>query len=298
MTKIHVICGGASSEREVSLRSGAAIAKALEEAGYEIAILDTTATDTEMANCDVAFPVLHGVGGEDGEIQARLRRLGVTFVGSDVEASQLCMDKTVYRKLMLTENLLMPEGATVTAFEYEAHELAVQPHVLKPVDGGSSIDTHIVRDVASADRSAIADSFQRHTAMILEELIEGVELTVGILGDTALPVIEIIPPTDAEFDYDNKYNGKTQELCPPEHVSDDVQKAVQLIALQAHTLAGCRDFSRTDFITTPAGKQYLLETNTIPGLTKTSLFPKMTETAGMTMPELVDTLVKMALKRH
>lgn len=297
MAKVHVICGGTSDERAVSLRSGEAVREALAQAGYEVAVFDTSDSDNAISACDVVFPVLHGAGGEDGEFQERLEKLGVKFVGSGSVASRLCMDKAAYREHMIAQGFLMAQGQAVTRNEYLASPLAHAPHVLKPIDGGSSIDTHIIRDAASIDTTAVVASFTRHPRMVLEELIEGTELTVGVLGDRALPVIEIIPPSDGEFDYENKYNGQTQELCPPQHVSEAVQQAVQAIAVQVHNAAGCRDFSRSDFITTASGKHYLLETNTIPGMTQTSLFPKMAQTAGISMPELVSMLVGQAQRR-
>lgn len=299
MTKIHVICGGKSDEREVSLRSGTAVADALRAAGYDdVAVFDTSDADDTIRQCDVVFPVLHGVGGEDGELQQRLQAQGVPFVGTDAAGSRLCLDKAAYRTRMISLGFRMAAGATVTRDEYYTHPLARKPHVLKPVNGGSSIDTYILREEANTDTSAaIAASFTRHQKMILEELIVGTELTVGILGDQALPVIEVIPPQNEEFDYTNKYNGKTQELCPPQHVPEDIQQAVQALALQIHRAAGCRDFSRTDFIVTADGVPFLLETNTIPGMTATSLFPKMAQAAGISMPQLVDKLVQLALSR-
>jgi D-alanine-D-alanine ligase len=120
---------------------------------------------------------------------------------------------------------------------------------------------------------------------------------VGVLGKQALPVIEIIPPAGGEFDYENKYNGKTQELCPPVHVAEDLQRQAQNLAEQIHSAAGCRDMSRTDFIIRNDGSIYLLETNTIPGMTSQSLYPKMAATAGISFPDLCDRLVQMALSR-
>lgn len=297
MTKILIVCGGDSDEREVSLRSGAAVARALETAGYDVTTCDTSDSDDMLIGYDVAFPVLHGVGGEDGEIQARLERLGVAYVGTDAISSKLCMDKTAYRQAMVAAGFLMPEGATVTANEYAHHPLRHQPHVLKPVDGGSSVDTIIIREAEGSNDPSGRGVFDRHEHMLLEQLIVGTELTVGVLGQTPLPVIEIIPPQDEEFDYDNKYNGKTQELIPPIHADSATQTEAQTIALAVHTAAGCRDFSRSDFIVTDDGQCYLLETNTIPGMTDQSLFPKMAAAAGFDMPALCDQLVSFALAR-
>lgn len=297
MLHVVVLCGGLSREREVSLRSGRAVAEALQAAGYEVQVLDTDCDDNQLKQCDVVFPVLHGVGGEDGKTQARLESLGIAFVGSDSKSSRLCMDKSLYRSTLQTKGLLMPQGDTMDYATYVRSELHTHPHVVKPVDGGSSVDTYIVRDMAVYDAEVPKRYFQTYGSMIVEELILGTEVTVGILGDKVLPIIEIIPPADQEFDYDNKYNGQTQELIPAIHVADKDQKAVQELALEVHKATGCRDFSRTDFIISEDGQYYLLETNTIPGMTAQSLFPKMALAIGMDMPALCDNLVKMALER-
>jgi D-alanine-D-alanine ligase len=297
--KIHVVCGGTSNEREVSLRSGRAVATALHDAGYDAELLDSKDIPLDViADCDVVFPVLHGAGGEDGSIQAELEARGVAYVGTGPEASRLCFDKWQYRQKIIAAGLPMAEAALVKADSYLKHQLTQNAYVLKPLTGGSSIDTYIVRNPTSAPKEQIAASFARYGDMLLEQLIVGTELTVGILDETPLPVIEIIPPSDGEFDYENKYNGKTQELCPPQHVSEDVQKQAQALALKAHQLTRCRDFSRTDIMSeTASGKLYLLETNTIPGMTDQSLLPKMAATAGISMPELCKQLVEMAIKR-
>lgn len=294
-----MLCGGNSDEREVSLRSGNAVAQALEAAGYDVAVLDPkTASFDEIVQCDVVFPVLHGTGGEDGSLQAELGKRGVRYVGSDADASHLCFDKWTYRHVVIDAGLPMAEGALVQADTFTGHPLTRQPYVLKPVTGGSSIDTFIIRDPSESPESAIHEAFERHPNMLLEHLIVGAELTVGILGDEALPVIEIIPPSEGEFDYENRYNGKTQELCPPQHISEQVQKIAQELAKKAHLFTGCRDFSRTDIMhETATGKLYLLETNTIPGMTEQSLFPKMAATAGVAMPELCGQLIETALRR-
>lgn len=298
MMKINVVCGGTSDERDVSLRSGNAVAEALRQKGHAVEILDTSDSDARIVRCDVVFPVLHGVGGEDGQFQARLEKTGVPFVGSGSEASRLCMDKSLYRQAAQAAGFLMAEGRVVNEEGYTNDPLAKQPHVLKPIDGGSSIDTLIVRDPRSIDRQLVRDMYSRHRTMLLEQLITGTEVTVGVLADNALPVIEIIPPSDEEFDYKNKYNGKTQELCPPEHVTEALQEAAQALTLRVHTALGCRDLSRTDFIIEQDSNElYLLETNTIPGMTGQSLYPKMAAAAGMDFESLCDQLAEMALLR-
>jgi D-alanine-D-alanine ligase len=297
MHTILLLAGGTSREREVSLRSGQAVAEALQSQGYHVLVRDPSVKLHQVSQPDAVFPVLHGQGGEDGTIQEQLENMGVPFVGSDAAASRCCFDKWKYRQLLGAHKLPIAEGALVTATSLWRSALARSPFVLKPFDGGSSIDTHIVRNPQSVDRQAIEDSFTRNPKMLIEGLIEGTEITVGVLGDQALQVIEIIPPSDKEFDYENKYNGQTQELCPPQNVSNAAQTQAQELALQIHQLCGCRDFSRTDMIVTPDGECIVLETNTIPGMTAQSLFPKAAAAAGLAMPELAERLVAMALAR-
>ncbi|MDB5170177.1 MAG: D-alanine--D-alanine ligase [Candidatus Saccharibacteria bacterium] len=300
MSKILLLMGGSSSEREISLRSGTAVRKALEQVGHEVTTLDTAEPieDAAFDDYDAIFPVLHGSGGEDGVLQARLEARGHhNFVGSDAVSSALCFDKWEYKQLLDQHGILNATGAMVSADEIQAHPLTQAPFVLKPSNGGSSVDTFIVRDIATVDFSAMEAACARHKTMLLEALIEGVEITIGVLDDTALPVIEIIPPVDGEFDYENKYNGTTQELCPPVNVAADGQAEAQALALQIHKLCGCRDFSRTDIMVAPDNKLYVIETNTIPGMTDESLFPKAAATAGVPMVDLCDQLVSLAAAR-
>jgi D-alanine-D-alanine ligase len=302
MANVIVLSGGTSDEREISLRSGEAVAKALEESGHQVTTLDPAkGLDNLLADlqkADAVFPVLHGKGGEDGTLQAFLEKHSVPYVGPDSQASTLCYDKAKYIELLQKNNILAPDTALVNLREFQDSALSKKPFVLKPNDGGSSIDTFIVRDMSTSDDAAIMDAFSRHKRLLLQELINGAEITVAVLGEEALPVIEIIPPENGEFDYENKYNGQTQELCPPENVSEGQQVEAQKLSMRIHKLTGCRDMSRTDIIVTPAGKLYILETNTIPGLTEESLLPKAGKTAGYSMPELCDKLVQSALQHN
>lgn len=298
MARIHIVCGGISGEREVSLRSGSAVAEALRAGGYDVGVFDTSDSPEAITACDVVFPVLHGAGGEDGSIQAMLDTHGVRYVGSDAAASQLCFDKFRYKQMLKSAGLPVAQGELVDVKEYRAHPLSQKPHVLKPFDGGSSLDMMIIRKGMAVDTAQIEKIFAQHKKMLLEELIVGDELTIGVLGDQAMPVIEIIPPDDGEFDYENKYNGRSQELCPPLHASQETQEHAQELALAAHRLTGCRDFSRTDIMyDRDRSEYYILETNTIPGMTEQSLFPKMAQTMGMDMPALCNQLVSFALQR-
>jgi D-alanine-D-alanine ligase len=301
MSHVIVLAGGTSDEREVSLRSGGAVVKALRAAGHQVDEIDPADTLpgrlSDLQAADVVFPALHGAGGEDGTLQKYLEENNIRFVGSGSKASALCFDKIAYDAFLEDTDLSLPETALVDWATYQGSFLAISPHVLKPNDGGSSIDTFIIREPQQRDLNALQQAFDRHGKLILQELIPGAEITVAVVGDKALPTIEIIPPADQEFDYENKYNGATQELCPAQHISQAIQDEAERLASHIHTLTGCLDMSRTDFIIGPNDTLYVLETNTIPGLTDQSLLPKAAAVAGYAMPGLCDMLVQAALAR-
>jgi D-alanine-D-alanine ligase len=296
--KILVLGGGNSSERPVSLRSAAAVAETLAELGYDVSRCDPKDGDAALrqalAQADLVFPILHGAGGEDGAIQAIIEQTKKPYLGSGVAASQLCFDKAAYKKLLQQHLIATPEGQMVDLAGFQNSPLSQRPYVLKPVSGGSSIDTFIVRDPATADQTAIAQAFERYTQLLLEELVEGVEITVPVLGVDALPVVEIVPPDGQEFDYENKYNGATSELCPPRNVTEADQAAAQHLAKAIHQATGCRHLSRTDMIITPGHEIYVLETNTLPGMTGQSLFPRAAAVSGLDWPQLVARFVELA----
>jgi D-alanine-D-alanine ligase len=298
--KILVLKGGSSNEREVSLRSAANIESALEAEGHEVISADPTDQgfniEALVEGVDAVFPILHGKGGEDGALQADLEKLDVPFMGSRSEASSLTFDKIRYKQFLSENGVLTPNWQVVDVDTFEDAGLKEQSFVLKPIEGGSSIDTHIVHNPLHQALD-FSEVLRRYDKMLLEELIEGQELTVGVLDDTALPVILIVPPVGEEFDYENKYNGKTQEIVNPEDVPQDIQDEAKAVALRIHQLTGCRHISRTDFILAPSGSLYVLETNTIPGLTEESLFPKAASAHGYDMKKLVSHFVKISLKK-
>lgn len=295
--KILVLHGGTSNERAVSLRSGKATATALQAKGHDVTLHDHASESIHsslLKDFDVIFPVLHGTYGEDGALQKQLESHQVPFVGSDSTASNLCFDKQKYRDFLSQHNVRIPNGRTLTHKDYSTDPMIVKPHVVKPIDGGSSLDTFIVTDPHNPP-AGITDTFDRYGNLLVEELVLGTEITVGVLGDSALPVIEIIPPEGSTFDYTNKYNGATQELCPPLNVSHKDQQAAQQLAEMIHKLTNCSNYSRTDMIVTTEGDIVILETNTAPGMTDQSLFPKAAHTAGLPMDDLCDALVRLAL---
>lgn len=297
--KVLVIGGGISDEREVSLRSSKSVLDAATYAGFSADFYDWGGDKQWLLNnansYDLALPILHGFGGEDGQIQSLLEECGLTYLGSDSRSSKRCYDKQLTKNILLDNDILMPRGKLVGRVEYDKTELSKSRHVLKPVDGGSSIDMLI--DVVRGDTSPekLDDLFSKHNQMLIEEYIEGIEITIPVLDGIDLPVIEIIPPEGETFDYKNKYNGKTNEVCPPLNIDTATQKNAVVLAEKVHRIMECRHFSRVDMIARN-NMLYVLEINTIPGLTDKSLFPLSANTFGLDMPQLVKYLIELARK--
>jgi len=299
--KVIVLAGGVSAERDVSLRSGECVANALRDSGHEVEVHDTNRGLNNLLSvlgvAEVVFPALHGIGGEDGTVQEFLEDHQIPFVGSGSRASSLCFDKYSFGRVLEKQSFHVPTTELVSYDSYLQSALSQKPHVLKPYDGGSSIDTFIIRGESVAPLEDIKQAFDKHHDLLLQELIIGHEITVPILDGRTLPVVEIIAPEGGEFDYENKYNGMTEEACPPRNISKTKQKEVQKIARKIHDMAGCRDLSRTDMIIAEDGLPYILETNTLPGMTDQSTLPRAAEEAGISMSKLCDMLVKKAVKR-
>lgn len=301
MAQIIILSGGDSPEREISLQSGVSVANALQTAGHTVKILDPQNGLKPLLNdlkrCDVVFPALHGQGGEDGVTQKFLEKHKIPFVGSGSKASELCFDKYAYIESLDKEDVFMPLSAKIDKKHFGQTSIIEKPFVLKPIRGGSSIDTLIFRNPSNLDGEAINSALDKYKIMLIQELVIGTEITVAVLGDEALPVVEIIPPEGGEFDFENKYNGLTKEICPPISINLGLQHAAQSLALTVHKFMNCRDLSRTDIIVTPDGQLFVLETNTMPGLTDQSLLPRSAAEHGLSMPELCDKLVKFAMNR-
>ncbi len=297
--KILVLGGGNSSEREVSLRSSAAVSVALTAIGHAVEMADPTdgeeAVMAAVERNELVFPILHGTGGEDGTIQRLLDTAGKPYLGSDAAASELCFDKVRLKTVLVDNGILTPKSEVVTTASFGTSGLAKAPFVLKPVADGSSVGTMIVKSLPyNSEQAAVL--LQGYGQMLLEELIVGIEITVPVLGAAALPVIEIVPPAGKVFDYENKYNGATSELCPPLHVSPELQNRAQRLAEEVHSVSGARHLSRTDMIITPGGQIYVLEINTLPGMTATSLLPKSAAAAGLDWSKLAARLVELAAR--
>ncbi len=298
---VLVLGGGDSTERDVSIRSAKAVTEALKEAGFSVTEADPNGGDAMYENLPsgtIVFPILHGTGGEDGKIQQVLEAHKLPYLGTTSQPSAVCFSKWRSREALQAAGLPVARGAFVTKETYPGHELTKKPHVLKVDKGGSSIGTLIVRDPTAITDQAVTTVFALGSEAVLEELVEGVEITVPILDTDALPVIEIRPPTDKEFDYENKYNGATQELCPPVSVDRQIQASAQALAKEVHQALGCRHLSRTDIIVRPDNSLVVLEINTMPGLTDQSLYPKSARVAGITMPELMKKFVALVQRDY
>lgn len=279
--------------------SGNNVGQALVDSGHKVTYFDPASGIGRLAESlkyiDVVFPILHGTGGEDGLIQKALEREGVKFVGSNSDVSRNCFDK--WLTIQKASTVQFPKSELVNKKSVFESELIHKPYVIKPRAEGSSVDIFIVREPLRFNLEELTDIFTKYNnELLLEEYIEGQEITVGVLGTTALPVVEIIPPNGQEFDFLNKYNGATIENCPPKFVDDALQLEAQTIALRLHKAMKCRIFSRTDMMIDKKGSIYTLEINTLPGMTKESLFPRAAKAAGLSMPELADELINLAIK--
>lgn len=295
--KILVLGGGISTEREISLRSASAVKTALQIAGHEILIADPRERIDIPANT-IVFPILHGRGGEDGTIQLWLEKSKIPFLGTTSRPSEICFNKQLTREKLLANGLPVAKGDEVTAKTYTGHLLTKLPHVLKVCRGGSSIGTYIVRNPAEVDQTKVNEVFNLDDKAVIEELIIGTEITIPILDNDALPVIEIVPPQAGEFDYENKYNGKTKEFCPPKSITSQIQLKAQALAKTVHTVLGARHLSRIDMIVKPNSELIILELNTMPGMTEQSLYPLAAKQAGLTMPALMNKFVELVKRDY
>lgn len=299
--KIGVLMGGTSFEREISLNSGAAVYKNLLDIGYNVISIDV-GRDIPFVlrekEVEFAFIVLHGGYGENGTIQGLLEVMGIPYTGSGVIASALAMDKIASKKIFMYHKLPIPAFQIFTNNLSSFNEIRVDfslPWVVKPAYEGSSIGVSIVRQKAQAEE-ALKHAFCYSNTVIVEKYIQGQEVQIGILGNKALGGVEVRP--SAEFyNYEAKYtSGLTDYIIPPKVRLDVYQKAEQ-IALQAHNALGCSGVTRVDLIIDETGNTYLLEVNTIPGLTETSLIPKIAAHAGMTFTRILEEMIYFAFKK-
>jgi len=304
--KVALLSGGISSEREISIKSGNQVYKALNKAKYDVTRYDP-ATDlgklvAEASRIDVAFIVLHGLYGEDGTVQGLLDLLHIPYQGSGTLGSALAMDKWSSKRLYKEAGLAVPPfKALMNGQVYDVEALSIEPGfplVVKPRDGGSSIGTSIVQ-VPGQLPEALNTAFKYGRNVILEAYLEGTEITGGVLGNDdlqVLPIVEIVPESKYPFfDYQAKYRqGATREICPA-RINKTLSERAQSAAVTAHRALCCRGYSRTDMIIRN-DTVYVLETNTIPGMTPMSLFPLAAKTAGISFSQLLDRLIELALE--
>jgi D-alanine-D-alanine ligase len=297
--KVLVLHGGDSPEREVSFRSAKSVIHGLEAIGVAYQTYDPLngldGLKQACKGCDIVLPILHGKNGEDGVVQDALDDIGIRYLGADGKVSRITIDKVKTHEVLEANGIKMPRYEVVTKDSFSKSILSSKPYVLKPIFGGSSIDTVIVRQITNEKTKLSLDKLDNYQSMLLEELIDGIEISAPVLDQTALPVIYIQPPEGGEFDYLNKYNGKSLEICPApvDKVSEKIQKEIQSIVENAHKILSVRHLSRSEFIVDSNNQIYMLELNTIPGLTDASLFPKGASAVGINMNDLVDKFVKM-----
>jgi D-alanine-D-alanine ligase len=295
--KITLMLGGPSAEREVSLKSGASVARALRSAGHHVTEIDPQNGRFKLPpQTDVVFLALHGTYGEDGTVQQQLEEIGVPYTGCGPEASRIAFDK------ILTKQRCIEAGVPTARFHLLRSAAEPWPEgwrppvVLKPVRQGSSVGLQFLSDIAAWERS-IADAFRFDSQVLMEEQITGPETTVAILDGKPLPVVEVRPKSGA-YDYENKYTaGRTEYLCPAP-LADEITSRLQSAALSAFNAVGARDYARVDIMLDAGVRPVVLEINTLPGMTETSLLPKAAAAAGLSYVQLCELMVELALSRR
>jgi D-alanine-D-alanine ligase len=299
--KIGVLMGGSSSEREVSLRSGRAMEAALRRRGYRTMGFDVNpsiAVNLKREEIEIAVISLHGRGGEDGAIQGLLEVMGIPYTGSGIAASAIGMNKVLTKRLLDYHTLPTPRYAVIRGTGQERTSLPLGfelPVVLKPACEGSTIGVSIVRETRDFS-PALERALSYGPVVLIEDYIDGQEATVGILDEEALPVVEIVPKEDF-YNYDAKYTpGKTEYILPA-RIPEATYREVQQLAVKVHQAIGCEGYSRVDMRLDRKFRPFVLEINTLPGMTETSLLPKAAQDAGIGYDDLVEKILASALKK-
>jgi D-alanine-D-alanine ligase len=303
--KVAVLMGGSSSEREVSLKSGAQVEAALRRLGHEVIVVDPATNGLSPLadfNPDAAFIALHGKFGEDGCIQGALEMMGIKYTGSSVLSSAIAMDKTISKALFDRSGVPTPPYVVVSRRHgiESALESALGvgvPCVVKPSSQGSTVGISIVRKSGEL-KEALRLALEYDEEAVVEKFIEGTEVTVGVLGNHdlhALPVLEIVPKNEF-YDWESKYTPGMSEHIIPARISKAAQEECQRLALAAHATLRCKGYSRVDMIVEPEGRVWVLEVNTLPGLTQVSLLPDAARAQGIAFDELIEILLQTALE--
>lgn len=309
--KIAVLYGGTSGEREVSLSTGKGIIKALQNKGHEVTAIDFSPQkiDEVLAmDVELVFIGLHGRFGEDGKIQGLLDMLEVPYVGSGVLASALAMDKAKSKQLFALNGLItaksevyeVTDDTLFDSIEKEVRQTFTLPFVIKPNQEGSTLGLTIVKEDHQI-RTAIETAANSDSMILVEDYVKGKEVTVPVMGhkgkERALPVIEIIPKNDY-YDFDSKYKPGGSEHIVPAKLGDDLTTKLQNESILAHQLLGCDVYSRVDFIINEKNEPVILEVNTLPGMTPTSLFPDSAQVIGLSYDDLIQKFVELSLRNN
>lgn len=296
---IAVLMGGPGSEREVSLASGKAVLKALQSLGLNATGVDVTDTNPQLpADTGLAFNVIHGTFGEDGDLQALLEERGIPYTGAGVASSRTAFDKNLAKQVFLDAGVPTPRAEIIDLTDGIQLPSFKAPFVVKPPRQGSSVGVHIVHDQATA-RAAMEDAATYGNDVLVEEFIDGMELTVAIVDGEAMPVVHIIPP-EGVYDMSSKYpwlsGGQGSQYVCPADLDEATTRVVQEAALAAHRALAIEVYSRVDVLLSAAGHPFVLEANTIPGMTETSLLPKAAAAAGTPFPELCRKIAEISLQ--
>jgi D-alanine-D-alanine ligase len=300
LTKIALLYGGYSREREISIKSGKAVEKALSQLGYNYKVFDIIERDKFIKEIleykpDLAFIVLHGKGGEDGTIQAILEFLGIPYTGSDMKTSVIAMDKVLTKMYLKNFGIPTPDWIFFTEEKEALNYRPDFPVVVKAPTEGSSIGVYIVNNQQEYE-NAVKEVFDLDDKVLIEKFIKGRELTVSILDDEVFDIVEVVV-SEGFYDFNNKYiTGKTQYICPAQ-LDEDVYKSIQGLGHQVYKLLNCKGPARVDIILENDNNPYVLEVNTIPGMTEFSLLPKAASARGITFNQLVEKIIKNSLKR-
>lgn len=305
--KVAVLYGGISGEREVSLSSGRGIINALKKNNHTVIEIDFNPkklTEIIELDVDLVFIGLHGKFGEDGRIQSLLDMLEIPYVGSDVLSSALAMDKDKAKQIFQKNNIPVARSQAYHVIDTtDLHDLTAKindnfkpPFVIKPNREGSTLGLTIIGDSKQVYQ-AVKNASESDSIILVEDFINGKEITVPVLGamgkETALPIIEIIPKNDF-YDYESKYSEGGSEHVIPARINEKLTQEIQSYAIKAHQLLGCKTYSRVDFILTEDNIPTILEVNTLPGMTPTSLFPDAAKAIGMSYEEMIETFINLS----
>lgn len=296
---IAVLLGGPGSERDVSLRSGKAVAAALRAAGHSVSEHDLHDEDFALpGDIDIAFNLIHGTFGEDGQLQTILEKRGIPFTGDPAPAHRLAFDKILSKHTFTAAGVPTPEFEVLAPGEKPTLRL---PLVVKAPCQGSSVGVYLCKTQPELE-SALTKVLEYTDEILVEKLVAGDELTVGIVGDLALPIILICPPKDGFYDFKNKYpwlnsGGKADHFCPAP-LSSEITTRVQQVALAAHKSLGLKVYSRVDVLLPANGQPSVLEVNTVPGMTESSLLPEAAATMGIPMAELCTRIISLSTAVH